>query len=74
VTDELEQDHLRDVLGVGFLELPPQAPGMDLRAVAVDKRGPGGLIARLIAQGKGFGSMASESPSFLGTSGETWAS
>jgi hypothetical protein len=153
----LEQDHLRDVLGVGFQELPPQAPGMDLRAVAVDKRGPGALIARLIAQGhqdaharaaagrpgqvstslggddllsqmqqilqrwnemfrkwfyreamrtavenrkprtdaevatnypdrpsvpransafrkKSFGSMASESPSFLGTSGETWAS
>jgi hypothetical protein len=51
VSDELEQDHLGDVLGVGVLELPPQAPGMDLRPVAVDERRPGGLIARVVAEG-----------------------
>ena len=51
VSDELEQDHLCDVLGVGVLELPSQAPGVDLRAVAVDERRPGRLIARVVAQG-----------------------
>src|SRR5262249_36200547 len=51
VSDQLEQDHLGDVLGVGLLELPAQAPGMDLRAVAVDEGGPGGLIGRVVAEG-----------------------
>ena len=51
VPDQLEQDHLRDVLGIGILEPPPQAPGVDLWAVSVDERRPGRLIGRVVAQG-----------------------
>src|SRR5262249_9361368 len=51
VPDEPEQDHLRDVLGIGILKLPPQAPGVDLRAVAVNERRPGRLVAWVVLQG-----------------------
>src|SRR5262249_47755724 len=50
VADELDQDHLRDVLSIRLLKLPAQTPGMDLRTIAVDEGRPGGLIARVIPQ------------------------
>ena len=41
---QLEQDALRHVLGVGFLEVPLPAPGVDLAAVALGELDPGGLV------------------------------
>src|SRR5262249_48606148 len=43
---ELEQDVLRHVLGVGLLEVPLPAPGVDLAAVALRELGPGLLVGR----------------------------
>src|SRR5262249_45175396 len=38
------QDGLGDVLGIGVLQAPPQAPRVDLPAVLVDEPSPGLLV------------------------------
>ena len=43
---QFEQDVLRQVLGIGPLEVPPAAPGVDLAAVALGEHGPGDLVRR----------------------------
>ena len=41
---QLEQDALRDVLGVGLLQIPLSAPAIDPAAVPVGELGPGGQV------------------------------
>src|SRR5262249_6159095 len=44
------QHHLCDVLGVGLLQRPPVAPGVDAPAVSLHQLRPGGLVRRLLPE------------------------
>jgi hypothetical protein len=47
---EFEQDILRHILRVGFLQVPSAAPGVDPRAVVFNKLGPDRLVRRITPQ------------------------
>ena len=61
---QLEQNVLRHVLGVRFLQVPLAAPAVDLTAVVLDKFAPGRLVVGVEPQtaqqgDSGFPSLAS---------------